>query len=211
MLNLRCLLWVVAATIGLAGCKTDRTDEVDPQPKVAAAAPAAKAAQPKKEQGKEQRGQGGSCADHQQNASPMLKGVKQNTADRGEVMHWGDAFSDAAKVTVGELAGDPGKWADEQVTLEGDVADMCHHRRRWFALVDQKTGAHVRLFTAPRFLVPSDAVGKSVKAQGKVAVFEVPAAQAKHISKEHKLGDPEAIKGDVHKEVIVRVDVAEIW
>ena len=86
---------------------------------------------------------------------------------------------------------------------------MCTHKRAWFAVVgDDKTGNHVRIFTAPNFLVPQDSIGKVAVAEGTVEIIEIPVERAKHMAKQHKLGEPEDIKAPL-KQVLIRATGAD--
>jgi hypothetical protein len=87
---------------------------------------------------------------------------------------------------------------------------MCHHRRAWFALRDPEATdrRYLRVITAPAFLVPRGAMGSKATAEGKVDAVEVPATMAKHYAADHKLGDPNEVRGPV-TQYILRATGAE--
>jgi hypothetical protein len=122
----------------------------------------------------------------------------------------GQAFAGAPATSVAAMLAKPEEFVGKTVALQGNVSAMCEKRRRWLAITDDKTGQHVRVFTAPAFLVPSGAVGRKAKVEGTVERLEVPAAYAKHMAKEHKLGDPAAITGKVHNDLILRATALEL-
>lgn len=196
---------IVALAVGQCACKRSRDDGTS---RTAPAASSQAAAGGAAAEDEDER------SEHHPAGTPRVRGgagEQRTTADGREVLHLGKELTGATGVSVSQLLDDADAWIGKRVALEGDVAGMCDKRRRWFALVDQGTGQHIRLFTVPVFLVPRDAVGKSVRAEGVVARVEIPAVRARHISKVHKLGDPEAITGKVHRELVVRVDVAQLW
>jgi len=112
-----------------------------------------------------------------------------NNAAVGET-NVGQALTDSVPLVDGvELVTSPERFAGQQVRIAGEVKGFCHHARSWFAL--DIPGAHppyLRLITAPRFLVPADAMGAHVEAMGVVEVQQVPRGQAAHYEEEHRLG-----------------------
>jgi hypothetical protein len=121
----------------------------------------------------------------------------------------GAKLSGAAPVSVRELLDNPDAFAGKRVRLEGDVAAMCHHKRRWFAVQDpgDRSGQFVRVMAAPAFLVPPESIGKKARAEGTVEVIELPAATQQHLAREHDLGRERA---EPQKRVVLRATGAEI-
>jgi hypothetical protein len=136
--------------------------------------------------------------------------VVTRTNDKGlTITHAGAELSDGAPVSVAELLRSPDAFAGKKVRVKGNVSAMCTHRRGWFAVVsDDQSGTFVRVITTPSFLVPAGSIGNTAEAEGMVEVIEVAAEHAKHIAGEHKLGDPEAITGNV-KQVVLRASGAD--
>ncbi|MGC4063044.1 MAG: hypothetical protein QM784_00010 [Polyangiaceae bacterium] len=89
-------------------------------------------------------------------------------------------------VTVTELLKRPEAFQGGLVLVEGKVTAMCGHRRAWFAVVEPAGGgAPLRVVTAPAFLVPKDAIGKTARAVGQVEIREISSAAAEHQAKDH--------------------------
>ncbi len=44
-------------------------------------------------------------------------------------------------------------YVGKTVSLRGNGSAMCEKRRRWLAVTDSRTGQHMRVFTAPAFLL----------------------------------------------------------
>jgi hypothetical protein len=137
--------------------------------------------------------------------------VERTDATGRKVMHAGQEFTQAAPVAVAELVKNHAAYLGKTVQVEGDIMAMCTHKRGWLALVgkDDQSGAQLRAFTAPVFLVPADSIGKSVRIEGTVDEVEVPAEMAKHFAKEHQLDMPEG-DGPV-KQAVIRATAADFW
>ncbi len=125
------------------------------------------------------------------------------------VLHAGAPFAGAAELSIADLVTKGEGLKGQTVRVAGQVAAMCHHKRGWFAVVTGEPGSpHVRVLTAPGFLVPEGSIGKRALAEGVVDVIEINAETAQHYAHEHKLGEPAAASGPV-KQVIVRATGAE--
>lgn len=129
--------------------------------------------------------------------------------DGTRVTHVGAALAGIGEVALTDLLGNPTAYRGKTVRVRGDVSAMCHHKRGWFSLAaGDKTGRHVRVFTAPQFLVPHGSIGRTAVTEGTVDVIEIPAARARHMAAEHKLADPADIQGPV-QQVIIRATGAD--
>ena len=138
--------------------------------------------------------------------------VEQRKDKAGKaVTHVGKELTGAARARVNALLDKPAEFTGKTVTLEGHVSAMCHHKRRWFAVVDDKSGRHVRVLTAPVFLTPAGSIGKRVRVEGSVEQVEVSAAMARHLSGSHKLAGTGAIKAGPRKVVVLRATVAQFY
>jgi hypothetical protein len=153
-------------------------------------------------------GCGGECDDA--TSEIQHAGVETRTLEDGtQVTHVGAALTGADEVALPELLDNPAAYRGKMVRVRGDVSAMCHHKRAWFALTaGDKTGRHVRIFAAPKFLVPHGSIGRTAVTEGTVDVVEVPAARAKHLASEHKLDDPAAVRGPV-QQVVIRASGAD--
>lgn len=114
-------------------------------------------------------------------------------------------------VKVADLLARPDDFVGKTVRLEGNVSAMCHHRRGWFAVIDDgdRSGTVVRVVTAPAFLVPQDAIGKKVRTEGTVEVVEVAADTARHFANDHQVGNADEIGAAPVKSIVVRAMGAE--
>lgn len=132
-------------------------------------------------------------------------------ADGTQGLHIGSDFAAPEVVKVSQLLADPLAFKGKTVRVEGDVSAMCQHKRGWFSVVaEDKSGGFVRVTTTPAFLVPRGSVGKFARAEGRVEVIEVAANHARHLAKEHQLGDPAEIAGNIHQ-VVIRAAGAEFF
>lgn len=74
---------------------------------------------------------------------------------------------------VADLLARPQAFAGKTVRLEGNVTAMCSHRRAWFAIQSEdRSGASVRVWAAPAFLVPAGSIGKKARTEGLVEVTQ---------------------------------------
>ena len=155
--------------------------------------------------------EGATCSECAESTSQILHPeVTTHKGPDGQVVtHAGMALAGAEAVTVAALLADPEAYAGKTVKVSGNVSAMCKHKRAWFAVVgDDQSGNHVRVFTAPNFLVPHESIGKSAVAEGRVEVIEVPVDRARHLAEKHKLSEPEDIKAPV-KRVLIRATGAD--
>ncbi len=107
-----------------------------------------------------------------------------------EIIEAGTALDPKAPlVAPSELLAHPQKYRDKIVTVEGPVAAMCHLRRGWFAISSGQNDV-LRAVTAPRFLVPSSAIGKQARVSGKVELKVISADVQEHQRSEHGLQTP---------------------
>lgn len=107
-------------------------------------------------------------------------------------------------VKVVDVLARPEEWAGKTIRLEGNVTAMCTHRRAWFALQSEdKSGAYVRVLTAPSFLVPEGSLGKKARTEGVLEVTEVSAETAAHYAQEHQLAPPGAAAPEAPQRTIV--------
>lgn len=166
------------------------------------------------------RGQSTSASDQEEHERNEGGGMPQVAQHKGEmrttesgqkVLHLGQELQGANLASVPEVLEHPDRYLGQRIALEGNVGAMCEKRRRWFALIDADTGKYLRLFTVPVFLVPPGSIGKSFRAEGVVEWMEVPAANIRQIAKEHHLGDASKATGKFVKELVVKLDVTELW
>ncbi len=123
----------------------------------------------------------------------------------------GAALAGAEKVDVATLVQDPAKFDGKTVTLEGEVTDMCFHKRGWFALASEDGKKMVRVITAPGgFQVPNGAVGSTAKTEGAIKVVTLNEKQIEYFRRSHKfISDEEVRKGGPIKQAILMASGAE--
>jgi len=150
----------------------------------------------------------GSCA-HQRPAKAALARPRERKGPGGVVVTQVGTITDAPEVPVAKLLADPEAYRGKRVRVTGNVAAMCHHRRAWFAITGKgdKSGRHLRVLTAPAFLVPPRSVGKSARAEGTVEIIAVDPAMARHLADSLKLHYPQRERPI--KRVVLRASGAE--
>lgn len=117
----------------------------------------------------------------------------------------GAKLTGAPVVSVAELLAHPDNYVGKTVRLEGNVSAMCAHMRAWFAVqAPGRTGEFVRVFSAPAFLVPENAVGTKARTEGVVEVIATSPETARHLAGEHELA-----QGAQQKTVVIRATGAE--
>lgn len=120
----------------------------------------------------------------------------------------GGKFSGVERIQVATLTESPKKYVGKEIALVGDVATISASTKKWFSMTDDKSGARVRVFAAPRFLTPSNAAGLAVHVEGKVEILKTPAKEALILNKDHKIPLPKEVKGEIYQEVILRASAA---
>jgi hypothetical protein len=199
----------------LAGCETAEVTTTAAAAQTTADSAQTGAAAPASQAGgcgEEAAGEGSGCGGRCGGATSEIEyaGVETRTLEDGtQVTHAGAALAGLDEVALPALLDNPTAYRGKRIRVRGDVSAMCHHERAWFSLVaGDKTGRHVRVFTAPRFLVPHGSIGRAAVTEGIVDVIEIPAERARHMAKEHKLADPADIQGPV-LQVIIRASGAD--
>ena len=169
----------LVATLVLAGCD----------------APGAEAEEPRR-------------APHDQGACETATIEHTNVDERpsptgGTLVHVGAELGRTAVVPVADILARPEEFAGKTVQVRGQVSSMCTHRRGWFAVVtDDQSGRHLRVLTAPSFLVPEDAVGTTARAEGTIEAEELTRERADYFNKNHKLSYPEGTDGVIRQAVL---------
>jgi len=123
----------------------------------------------------------------------------------------GRQLAGAEQATVAQLQQDPEAWAGKTVQLEGEVTDMCVHRRSWFGIAAADGKKVVRVLTSRAgFRVPPGAVGCKAKAEGRVKVITLDPEELAHYRKVHKfVSDEEIASGESVRQPVVLATGAE--
>jgi len=117
----------------------------------------------------------------------------------------GAKLTGAPLVSVADLLAHPDTYVGKTVRLEGNVSAMCGHMRAWFAVqAPGRSADFVRVFSAPAFLVPENAVGTKARTEGVVEVIATSPDTARHLAGEHELA-----QGAQQKTVVIRATGAE--
>lgn len=125
---------------------------------------------------------------------------------------YGDAIDTTAPtVTVAEVLSDPAKYLDKEITLVGNIKEVCAKMGCWVRLAPEKavapaegaaedapTNVFVKL-TCPSEgrIVPEDVAGRQAMARGKLVMEEMDEATARHMAEDAgaTAEEIEAIKG----------------
>ena len=137
-------------------------------------------------------------------ANPKPAGVTSNNGEIG----LGGRLSGIDRVKVSSLVENPKKFMAKDISMVGEVVAMCPTTKHWFSMVDDKSGAQVRVYVAPKFLVPATSVGLAVQVEGKVEILKTTIVEARRLTKEHKIPMPKKVSGATYDEVILRAKVA---
>src|SRR5687767_851984 len=119
----------------------------------------------------EMNSKGQPVAKNVQNAPVELK--NGDTITRGVALVKG-----TKKVSLEKVLGDPGKYADKTVAVEGIIVRSCKKEGCWMEMAAKEGGKSVRVtFGDHAFYIPLNSAGMKVKAQGTF--------KTKVLSKEH--------------------------
>lgn len=203
---IRHLASAVAVLVLLTGCtrKSEPAPAAPPAPAVRATPAAAVAEAPAAAEPEE------GCGAHEGGAIKFPE-TRTRTENGATVVIAGAPLAGATTVALADLLARPAEFSGKTVRVEGNVSAMCMHSRSWFAVQETgREGTLVRVISNPQFLVPEGSMGKLARAEGVVEVIDVPAGAARHLAKDHKVGDPSAVPetGTV-KSVVIRALGAE--
>ena len=117
--------------------------------------------------------------------------------------HFGEPFTDAKTVKLGEVISNVEKYSGKALKVEGKVEGVCQERGCWLVVRDGKSEMRVT-FKDYSFFVPKDSAGKRVTLEGLVVKKNISEDHAKHYAEESggKV-DPSTVKGP--QEVITMV------
>ena len=109
--------------------------------------------------------------------------------------HFGEPFTDAKTVALGEVISNVEKYSGKALKVEGKVEGVCQERGCWLVVRDGKSEMRVT-FKDYSFFVPKDSAGKRVTLEGLVVKKTISEDHAKHYAEESggKV-DPSTIKG----------------
>ncbi|SMO37350.1 DUF4920 domain-containing protein [Gracilimonas mengyeensis] len=110
-----------------------------------------------------------------------------------------------APVTLSALIADQKVWADKEVTVKTEVAEVCQKKGCFFIAQDGDQTARVT-FKDYGFFVPTDSQGKKVTLVGTFSVNELSEEKAKHYA-EDAGEDPDTITGPQKEYAIVATSV----
>jgi hypothetical protein len=100
---------------------------------------------------------------------------------------YGAALAPATPVALGTVMAAPDRFADQTVTVEGQVRKACTRKGCWMELAESQQpgtpGCRVT-FKDYGFFVPTDSAGTRARVQGKVEVGVLSAAAVRHYEEE---------------------------
>jgi hypothetical protein len=100
---------------------------------------------------------------------------------------YGAALAPAEAVKLENVLGEPDRYKDKTVTVEGNVRRACSRKGCWMEIADggdpAAPGCRVT-FKDYGFFVPTDSAGSQARVQGVVAVETVAAAYVQHLEQE---------------------------
>jgi len=100
---------------------------------------------------------------------------------------YGAALAPAQAVKLDSVLGEPDRYKDKNVTVEGKVRRACSRKGCWMEIADANdpTAPGCRVtFKDYGFFVPTDSAGSQARVQGVVAVETVAAAYVQHLEEE---------------------------
>jgi Domain of unknown function (DUF4920) len=100
---------------------------------------------------------------------------------------YGAPIGSGESIPIATLLSAAERYADRPVVVEGIVRRVCQRRGCWLeiATTPEATAPGCRMtFKDYGFFVPADAIGARVRAEGRVRLTNVPAAQVAHLEQE---------------------------
>jgi hypothetical protein len=116
---------------------------------------------------------------------PVIKSTENAPVDlkTGESITRGDALvAGVAKVSIASALSAPEKYADKMVAVQGVIVRSCKKEGCWMEMADKVDGKSVRVtFGDHKFLIPLNAAGLKVKAQGTFKTKILPKDHVDHL------------------------------
>jgi hypothetical protein len=117
-------------------------------------------------------------ADEEEGEPEATDGVKD-----GEWTRFGGEFTQEEVVAAASLLGDPAKYVDQTVRVEGRVADVCQKAGCWMVLADGDKLMRVRM-KDHGFAVARDGAGATCQIEGQVIAKTIDAKEVAHFEGE---------------------------
>ena len=121
----------------------------------------------------------------------------------GAVVNLGKPLTLKEPMSIQKLMSAPDEYLTKTVQVKGKVTDVCQMMGCWMELVEEGTGARVRIKVEEGVIVfPKDSAGKTAVAEGEFTKLELTREQAieqaKHEAEENNRSfDPSTIQGAV--------------
>lgn len=104
-------------------------------------------------------------------------------AEAGEWTHYGSPFSLTEALTAAELLGEPQKFVDQNVLVEGRVTDVCQKAGCWMVITDDTTTMRV-LMKDHGFAVDKAGTGATCRIEGTLVAREIDPEFVAHLESE---------------------------
>ncbi|MDG1478913.1 MAG: DUF4920 domain-containing protein [Myxococcota bacterium] len=104
-------------------------------------------------------------------------------AKAGEWTHYGSEFTLSDALTAAELLGEPAKYVDQNVLVEGRVTDVCQKAGCWMVITDDTTTMRV-LMKDHGFAVDKGGTGATCRIEGTLVAKEIDPEFVAHLESE---------------------------
>lgn len=104
-------------------------------------------------------------------------------AKAGEWTHYGSEFTLTDALTAAELLGEPAKYVDQNVLVEGRVTDVCQKAGCWMVITDDNTTMRV-LMKDHGFAVDKGGTGATCRIEGTLVAKEIDPEFVAHLESE---------------------------
>ena len=163
---------MIASLILLIGCDSEPAAEAPAAEVPAAEAPAAEAPP-----------EAAAASMEQPDAPEYIDPDPAAAAKAGEWAHYGAEFTLSDSLTAAELLGTPEKFVDQNILVEGKVADVCQKAGCWMVITDDNTTMRV-LMKDHSFAVDKSGTGSTCRIEGTVVAREIDPEFVAHLESE---------------------------
>jgi hypothetical protein len=105
------------------------------------------------------------------------------TAVAGEWAHYGAEFTLSDSLTAAQLLSTPEKYVDQNILVEGKIADVCQKAGCWMVITDDNTTMRV-LMKDHSFAVDKGGTGGTCRVEGTIVAREIDPEFVAHLESE---------------------------
>jgi hypothetical protein len=127
-------------------------------------------------------------------------------ADTPSPSAFGAALRLSEPTSLEQVLAAPERYTDAPILLRGRLTDLCQKKGCWTVLQDGDAVVRVR-FEDYGFFLPQDALGRTALVEGVASIREVSEAEARHLARESRDGDPGTLEGPQREVGIVATGV----